>query len=119
MRERILIVGYDQNLLFTRACILNTRWSAEIAYPVEALRMLEEEPFELIVLCHSLAGNEAASLARAARKTFPNVFILALETSAQGDVHPLVWADAVTITEPSKMLDAIEGLLGSGKPCAP
>lgn len=113
MKRRILAVGHDQLLLSTRVSVLNARWFAKAASPREALDALRAESFDVMVLCHSIPIRETTSLVKTVRKNFPNVRVLALETSAGSAAHLDVGATAVTTNGPSQMLDEIEKLLGS------
>ena len=63
----ILAVGQDEGLLFTRSAILR-KCSADViaARPSEAIEILKAQPFDLVVLCHTVTSvdmNELASLA--------------------------------------------------------
>jgi DNA-binding response OmpR family regulator len=111
MESHILLVGNDDGLQLTRAAILNQRWSACLARPNDAMRSLEAEQPDLLILCHTLCRDEAQALVRACRDKFPNARILALEVSS-GSARELK-ADAVveTLLGPQPMVSAIEMLL--------
>ena len=111
MTARILSVGDDEDLLSTRLAVLQTRWSAKSTDCAGALKFLQSEAFDLLLLCHSIPEEEAKSLVQAVRKNFPAARILALETSP-GSANSLgACATAVTAHGPSSMLDKIAALL--------
>lgn len=79
MKGRVLAIGDDRRLLLTRVNVLNTRWFATMASSEHALTLLKEEPFDILVLCHSVSSREAISLVSSVQRDFPKVLILALE----------------------------------------
>lgn len=103
-------------LLSTRVFILNTRWIAKAAYPREISDILDKEPFDVVVICHSVEPSEAVSLVEAIRKERPAIRILALETLPGAAAGLDVAATAVTTSGPSNMLAAIENLLKQSDP---
>lgn len=111
MESRILLIGKDDRLQDTRAAILNQRWVAFPASPNDAMRSLEAEQPDLLILCHTLSPDQALDLVRACREKFPEVRILALEARS-GSARALK-ADAVVETAlgPQSMLSATEVLL--------
>jgi protein gp37 len=113
MKGRVLAVGNDEMLLFTRISILKRRWLVKAARPSETLNILENESIDVVLLCHSIEPSEATSLVEAIRKTWPSVRILALETLAGAAADLDVSATAVTTSGPSHLLDALERLFES------
>jgi hypothetical protein len=53
MKERILLVGDDSNLLATRALLL-AEWQTATTPSNQALGYVRSERFDLLVLCHSI-----------------------------------------------------------------
>jgi DNA-binding response OmpR family regulator len=111
MMERILSVGNDEQLLATRLSVLNTRWSAKAGVAAETLKLLREEQFDLLVVCHTVPEKQLRSLVHEVRKNHPEVRILALEVSS-GSIAGLE-ADAIATTAhgPQQMLERIASLL--------
>jgi hypothetical protein len=111
LESRILLIGNDDWLQATRAAILNQRWFAFPAPPNDAMRSLETEQPDLLILCHTLSSDQALGLVRGCRDKFPEVRILALEARS-GSARELK-ADAVVETAlgPQSMVSAIEVLL--------
>jgi DNA-binding response OmpR family regulator len=111
LESRILLIGNDDRLQATRAAILNQRWFAFPAPPNDAMRSLEAEQPDLLILCHTVSSDQALDLVRACRDKFPEVRILALEARF-GSARELK-ADAVVETAlgPQSMLSATEVLL--------
>jgi hypothetical protein len=116
MKRRILLVGHDRTLLTTRASIVNTRWSAENASPREVFSFLDQEPFDVMILCHSLEHAESASLIRLVKQNFPETRILALEKSRGTASQLEADATAVTVEGPTEMCSQIQTLLGEQNP---
>lgn len=112
MKGRVLAVGNDQNLLLTRASVLNTRWFTSIASSQGALNLLKEKPFDILVLCHSISSKEAIALMSSVQRGFPKIRILVLEMLPGSRAHLNSCATVVSSGDPSKILDAIERLLG-------
>ena len=88
---RVLVVSRDVPLLRTRDLMLGTFFSVLTAGTVaEARNLIEEERFDLLVLCHSLTEQECWQLTKSAQLRRSTVKVLA--TSPRGkDVKP--WAD--------------------------
>jgi hypothetical protein len=80
-----------------------------------ALTLLKEEPFDILVLCHSVSSREAISLVSSVQRDFPKVLILALEKLRGLRAYLGSCATTVTSEDPSKMLDAIERLFGDAR----
>lgn len=116
MKGKILAVGNDEMLLSTRVSILETRWFAKAARPSETLNILQKEPIDIVVLCHSIELSEAGSLVEAIRQRWPGVRILALERVAGAADELSACATAVAANGPSSLLNALERLLESGNP---
>lgn len=88
---RVLVVSRDVPLLRTRDLMQGTFFSVLTAGTVaEARNLIEEERFDLLVLCHSLTEQECRQLTKSAQLRRSTVKVLA--TSPHGkDVKP--WAD--------------------------
>ena len=88
---RLLVVSRDGPLLHTRDLMLGTFFSVCTAGTVaEARNLIEQERFDLLVLCHSLTEEECRHLTKLAHRKRSTVKVLA--TSPRGrDVKP--WAD--------------------------
>jgi CheY-like chemotaxis protein len=89
---RVLVVGRDEMLLRTREMILGAFFVVQGAgrFP-EAVAAMRRGRFDLIVLCHSLTGDECEALALLAQEQTPRSLILAMSASSQKSVRP--WAD--------------------------
>lgn len=111
MAGRILLVGYEDSLLVTRATILSGRWPVKTAYPKDVLRVLREDPFDVVVLCHTLTAKETTVLLKGIRSQFPSVRVLALEFEAGSAGHLGACATAVSTNGPEEMFAAISYLL--------
>ena len=69
---RVLVVGRDEMLLRTREMILGAFFVVQGAgrFP-EAFAAMNHSKFDLIVLCHSLNGDEYAAVAALAQEQTP------------------------------------------------
>ena len=85
---RVLVVTRDVPLLRTRDLMLGTFFSVLTAGTVaEARNLIEEERFDLLVLCHSLTEQECRQLTKSAQLRRSTAKVLA--TSPHGkDVKP-------------------------------
>jgi hypothetical protein len=65
-------------LLFTRKCILERDFSAEICSGLTRLEeMLAQGPVEIVVVCHSVPDGECDQVIELSRAAWPEVKILA------------------------------------------
>lgn len=88
----VLVVSRDEMLLRTRTMILGAFFVVEGAGRLpEAVAAMKSRKFDLIVLCHSLSGDECEALTELARQNMPRPLILAMSASSGAEVRP--WAD--------------------------
>jgi DNA-binding NtrC family response regulator len=82
---RIVLVGEDSSLLATRAEVLK-RTGASIACSSarRAKSVMDEEVFDILVLCHSVADAVATDLIQYARGRWPEAKILMVVTANFG-----------------------------------
>ena len=72
MMGKILSVGLDVNLLYSRKLVLQQTGAQVFNARVEpALLMLESRFFDLILLCHTLPERDVAHLCRLAELFWP------------------------------------------------
>jgi DNA-binding response OmpR family regulator len=89
---RVLVVSRDEMLLRTRTMILGAFFVVQGAGRfLEATAALKSGKFDLIVMCHSLSGDECEALAVLALQHSPRPLILAMSASSSAEVKP--WAD--------------------------
>jgi CheY-like chemotaxis protein len=73
----ILAVGQDAELLSTRAAVLRKCNAGVIsASPSEASLILKGQPFDLVVMCHTLSTDEMNELSLLARRQGSDVQVL-------------------------------------------
>lgn len=61
--SKILLVGSDFRLLASRAAILSTTGASTVCCnPMEMMRDLKRERFDVVVLCHSLPSDDGDSV---------------------------------------------------------
>jgi DNA-binding response OmpR family regulator len=105
---RVLVVSRDEMLLRTRVMILGAFFEVSGAgRSSEAIALIEDHVFDLMVLCHSLTNAECEQLVDLAHEGNPNTMVLAM--SARGDASK-PWAD--------KQLGVDAGPYGLLKKCA-
>lgn len=110
---KILLAGQDFRLLATRAAILG-RTNARVVCcnAAEALKVLEGEGFDLVVLCHSLAEPDAAGITAAAHRRWPRTRILMVVSDASGQrLYRGVEFDATSSPEPDHLIRHVAELL--------
>jgi DNA-binding response OmpR family regulator len=111
--HKILLAGHDPRLLTTRAALLK-KTGAEIVYcnSSEALRILESERLDLVVLCHSLGADEAERIADRAHKRSGKTRVLMVTSDLSeerlGDEAKF---DAMTLPDPTRLITRATELL--------
>jgi CheY-like chemotaxis protein len=110
---KILLAGKDSRLLSTRAAVLNKISDHVVSCNVsEALRFLESERPNLVILCHSLPEKDAERIADKAHQRGEGTRVLMLVSDMkterqQGDGK----YDAVTLPEPERLITRTTELL--------
>jgi CheY-like chemotaxis protein len=110
---KILLAGQDDRLLETRAAVLQRTGATVISCSGgEALDAVKSEMPDLVVLCHSLAVDDAELMADRIRDCCPTARIL-LVLSEMGPNKPYRDAkfDAKTFAEPSRLVTHATELL--------
>jgi DNA-binding response OmpR family regulator len=110
MERHILIVGYDDRLQETRVAVLKQRWSASCVRPDEALRRIQTEDPDLLILCHTLSAQQVKALVSVCQERFPEVRILALQSRSGSPLNFKVDA-TVVVPAPEGILKAVDALL--------
>jgi hypothetical protein len=111
--ERILAVGENESLLQTRTRVLERLGADVVACaPYNLASGLDDDAFDVVVLCHSLAANTALAVSIGARKRWPGVKILqVVRYDYEKETH-LQYADAVAAgNEPDDLLGTTKNLL--------
>jgi DNA-binding response OmpR family regulator len=110
---RILLAGSDSRLLATRAAVLSKTGAAVLYHdPTQALKILDREAFDLVVLCHSLLEGDVALIVAKVHQKTPHTKILMVtseleryETRINSNV------DATSIPEPGHLVARAKELL--------
>ena len=86
MKERILLIGDDSNLLSTRALLL-AEWQTTAIHSHDALSSVSSGNYDLIVLCHSIETDTVKAIVAQVRqaKTPPKI----LAVSHDGELNGL------------------------------
>jgi CheY-like chemotaxis protein len=80
-KPEILCVGRDPVLNRTRRMVLHRCFEVTIAAkPAEAAALLAGRPFDLVLLCYSLSGEDCRAMLEQAQKLQPTAKILALSS---------------------------------------
>jgi DNA-binding response OmpR family regulator len=111
---KILLVGHDVHLLFTRAAVLK-KAGADVSSceGSQAVGLAVTEKPDLVVLCHSLLKVDAESIADEIRRCCETTKVLAV-LSEVGSESPLHGAkfDAVCVSNPYRLTATVGALLG-------
>ena len=114
----ILCVGEDPNLLSTRAELLR-RLGAKVEWTTtaqEAMRRLAEAEFDVLVLCHSISPEVAATISTTAHGRGGSPLILLIQQYPQLDELPSsIPVDAVTDSRPASFTSCVKKLLDGRK----
>jgi CheY-like chemotaxis protein len=111
--SKILLAGGDSRLLETRAAVLAKTGASVACYSAaKALEILDEETFDLVVLCHSLSDPDVALVVEKVRKKVPDTKILVVASNADRYGLPREnKVDATTLPEPERLVALAKELL--------
>jgi hypothetical protein len=99
-------------LLFTRKCILERDFSAEICSGLARLEeMLAQGPVEIVVVCHSVPDRECDQVIELSRAAWPEVKILALQEATHGDCSLHSDGTMENLEGPPALLHEVHALL--------
>jgi hypothetical protein len=112
-RPRLLCYGHDDMLLFTRKCILERDFSAEICSGLTWLEeMLAQGPVDIVVVCHSVPDRECDRVIELSRAAWPEVKILVLQEATHGDCSLHSDGTMENLEGPPALLHEVHTLLG-------
>jgi hypothetical protein len=107
----ILAVGQDEALLVSRAAVL-CKTNAEVmrAGPTDALGLLQQKRFDLVVLCHTLAMQQSVDLCSTAHGGGIRVVqVLPRVSSSQN--YESIAADILADADPERLVNQVADLL--------
>jgi CheY-like chemotaxis protein len=109
----ILTVGHDDALLVTRAALLRTTPATVVAAKAqEALKLLKEKQFDLVILCHTLSPEEMIAVASLAHHQQIGTRVLKLVSGEfVGVPTNSVAADDEAICEPKSLVAKVSEML--------
>jgi hypothetical protein len=110
---KILLVGQDEGLLETRCAVLKRTGAVVVSYiGNDALKVVQSEMPDLVVLCHSLAADIAEVMADEVRRCCPKARILLVLSELGGDrSYKDTKFDATSPARPSKLIERATELL--------
>ena len=113
--SKILLAGNDFRLLATRAAVLTkTNASVTFSNAREAMQVLETEPFDLVVLCHSLSAQQAAEITERVHQRLPKARILLVVSHVASEtLYSGIKFDAMTPADPIHLIKQTSDLLGT------
>lgn len=116
MAHRILIVGADDVLVQTRALVLSSRYETESVDPQGLMNRLQEDQFNLLLVCYSTETETADKLIFQAHKHYPRLCIVRLLAAWGPEPRNPHAHSVIRITfEPHAWLDEIDRLLEKNK----
>lgn len=100
-------IGADPFLLETRGALLQSVGLkvVNLAGNSGVMEAIRAAPFDVAVLCHSLAPSDRLRLARAIRKCHPSAFILLISGQRDVSADEKEEIDAVLDPAPQRLLD--------------
>ena len=109
---RIVLIGEDSSLLATRAEVLK-RTGASIACSSgsQAKAVLEEDIFDVVVLCHSLPETISNELVGYVHRRWPEVKILMVVT--ERTMYRAPGVDVTSPADPGRLIELTRQLLES------
>jgi hypothetical protein len=110
---KILLAGSDSRLLATRAAVLSKTGAAVVFHnAIETLAVLDQDRFDLVVLCHSLTELEMAVIADKVHQRIPETKILMVMSDLDRyEFHRDRKVDAVSLPEPAQLVVRVKELL--------
>ena len=112
MKPRVLTVGTDEMLVYSRTAILRRHYKATESTPTRALEKLREEHYDLLLVCYSTPHEQGTALIHKAREEFPSLRIVRLLSHESPRIENSV-ADKLVIVDHRAQVwvDAIDELL--------
>jgi len=111
---KLLCVGRDVQLVESRVQILSVHFSARAVNSAGGLKTLGEE-FDVVLLCHSLEGEERSAATHYVRKRWPSAKLLQIVKAGRTQESDGADAEVGGIAGPRALLRSVEELL-SRKP---
>ena len=85
-RARVFVASWDEMLLRSRTMMLGAYFSVQPAARFsESVRIVRDNTFDLLVLCHTLTDDEQEYISALARQTYKPVRVLVLQAHAEID----------------------------------
>lgn len=118
--KSVLTIGTDLTLLEARRLVLSRKYTAVSGLPGQALDLLRQEHFDLLLVCYSSPQEEASIVIQEAHSEFPHLCIVRLlSVASQWIDHPTAHRLIVVDSRgPEIWLSAVDELLNPGT-CAP
>jgi response regulator RpfG family c-di-GMP phosphodiesterase len=102
---KILLVGQDEGLLETRSAVLKKTGAVVTSYiGNDALKVVQSEMPDLVVVCHSLPMDDAESVADGVRICCPKTRILLVLSVVADRPYKETKFDAISPAEPSSLI---------------
>ena len=112
---RVLLVGTEQMLLYTRKIILEKRSIlVSVANPGDALNRMRDFNFDVVITCHTLHIKEAEQIVKAARTNTHTPGLICLTTQPFLPETPASFdASICSLSTPDDFLERVFALLQS------
>jgi DNA-binding response OmpR family regulator len=113
--QNILLAGQDSRLLSTRAAVLKKTGANVICCSAsEALKLVRLKSLDLVVLCHSLAKEEAETIAEEAHRSAQRpkiLLVLLISDQSRGIPRRDAKFDAASLPDPTALIAHVTELL--------
>ena len=111
LSKRVLTTGSDAALVYSRACVIERSYSVDIAEPSQVLERLRQQAFDLLLVCHSVPHEPAATLIASVRGERPSVLIVRLLSRSSPDETSIADRTVIVDFKPEDWIATIHELL--------
>lgn len=116
-RSLLLCLSSDRDLLEIRRRVLATRYDVVPLSSLMDLKTVSSERLvDVLVLCHTLSGEECAIASAVARGRWPGIKILSIVTPYNSCQSSDVDGQVGSLDGPEELFEAIGWLLGTPRP---
>ena len=112
--SKILLAGSDYRLLATRSAVLARIGASVVSCDaLEAMKALEREKFDLVVLCHSLTEKQATEITQVVRRSSKAKILMIVSDVSRERFYGSLEFDATSSPDPDRLVHRTAELLRS------